>query len=245
MRSNTRIIVAATATAAIALCAGQAGAAFMSQFDSLPAGADANGANGWQGWNNVAADAGVISSDFAYEGPNSLLITGYTDAVQTFTGATSGQWSLSTKQYIPSGQKGLQYIMILNTYADNAMNNAGMWSTQLKFNLNSGKITDDFRSGGPPINIAFDQWADLRVDIDLDANTVSHFYNNTLVSTGSWTRSGASALAIAAVDLYSADNNRAYYDNLSLVQVPAPTTPGAMAIAFAAIAIPTRRRRPR
>ena len=243
MRSNTRVIVAATAATAIALCAGQAGAAFMSQFDALPAGTEANGMNGWKGWNNVASDAGVISSDIAYEGPNSLLIAGYTDAVQTFTGATAGQWSLSAKQYIPSGQTGLQYFIILNTYADNAMNNAGMWSTQLKFNLSSGKITDDFRSGS--VNIAFNQWADLRVDIDLDANTVSHFYNDALVSTGSWTRNGVSALAIAAVDLYTANDNRAYYDNLSLVQVPAPTTPGAIAIALAAVAIPVRRRRPR
>ncbi len=241
MKTGTRFLTVATAAAALGALASQADAGFMSQFDTISPGVDANGANGWQGWNNIAADAGVISDDIAYEGPNSLLIKGYTDAVQTYTGATSGVWSMQAKQYIASGQSGLQYFIILNTYTDGGMNNAGYWSTQLKFNLASGTLSDDFRGGSLPI--AFNQWSDLRIDINLDSNTVDSYYNNVLLSSGSWTRNGASHLGIAALDLYSADNNKAYYDNVALAEVPAPSVPGALAISVAAVIIPMRRRR--
>jgi len=229
---------------------GHADGAYMSSFDALVPGADVVGVDGWQGWDGVASSAGVVSSDVAYEGSNSLLIRGYTDAVQTYAGATSGVWSLQAKQYIPSGQSGSSYFIVMNRYVDGGNTDGGMWSSQIRFNLASGGIYDDLRGGYAHAH--FDSWNDIRIDIDLDANTIAQYYNDDLIAVGTWTRSGSSALAIAAIDLYSGEANSVYYDNISLTQtltpvtasadVPSPGTPGAVAIAAAAFFLPMRRR---
>lgn len=226
-------------TAALTLAlAGSASADFAAQFDSYITGTQLQNVDGWKGWDNVSSSAGLVSSDFFFTGTNSLKVHGYTDAVQTFSGVDSGVWSLSAKQYIPGGQAGQSYFILMNRYVDGGNSDSGMWSTQLRFDLAAGQVYDDFRGGS--LAIATDQWADIRIDINLTANTVQSYYNNQLLSSGSWTTSGTSALALAAVDLYSAENNSAYYDNLSLTGVP---TPGGAAIGMAGLFVLLRRKR--
>lgn len=226
-------------TTALALAlAGTASADFAAQFDSYITGTQLQNVDGWKGWDNVGSSAGLVSNDFFFTGTNSLKVHGYTDAVQTFSGVDSGIWSLSAKQYIASGQSGLTYFILMNRYVDGANNDSGMWSTQLRFDLGAGLVYDDFRGGS--LAIAANQWADIRIDINLTANTVQSYYNNQLLSAGSWTTSGTSALALAAVDLYSADNNSAYYDNMALTGVP---TPGGAAIGMAGLIVVLRRKR--
>lgn len=241
MKTRTGILVAAAA-GIVAVAAGQANADFkLMGFEDLAPGSAVSGFDGWAAWNDVAAHAGVITSDVAYDGVNSLRIAGYTDAVRAFSGVTSGQISLSAKQYIPSGQSGLTYFILMNDYIPGGNTNAGQWSTQLRFDLGSGFVRDDFRGGSVPI--VFDSWSDIRVDIDLDANTVAQFYNDTLIAKGSWTRNSRSMLQLSALDLYSGDKNVAYYDGVSLSgDVPAPSTTGALAILAAGLALPLRRR---
>ncbi len=221
-----------------ALLAGSASADFVSQFDSYVPGTSLSNVDGWKGWDNVAAHAGVVSNDFFYTGDSSIKIHGYTDAVRTFSDVTSGRWTIEAKQYIASGQSGLSYFIVMNRYVDGGNNDQGMWSTQLRFDLAGGRVSDDFRGGS--VAIQTDQWADIRLSIDLNANTVQSFYNNQLISSGVWMRSGSSAQAIAAIDLYSADNNAVYYDNVGLMGVP---TPGAMGIASVGMFVMLRRRR--
>ena len=236
MKTGTNVL----ACAALLAAAGQANAEFISHFDAFVPDADLVGVDGWHGWDNVASAAGVVSDDIAYEGPNSLLVTGYTDAVQTYTGATAGTWMLEAKQYIASGQSGLSYFIVMNRYTPGANGDSAAWSAQVKFDLASGLLSDDFRGGSLPI--AFNQWADLRLEIDLDADTVNTFYNDAHLSSGSWTRSGSSSLAIAAIDLYSGDANATYYDNVSLSpDVPSPGVPGAAALAIAGLCARLRR----
>jgi hypothetical protein len=199
---------------------GSASADFAAQFDAYLAGTRLQNVDGWKGWDNVAGHAGIVSNDFFYTGDSSLKIQGYTDAVRTFSGVSSGLWSVSAKQYIPGGQGGLSYLILMNRYVDGGNTDAGMWSTQLRFDLAAGLVHDDFRGGSVPI--VTNQWGDVRVDVDLTANTVRSYYNNQLISSGSWTTSGSSARAVAAIDLYSADNNSVYYDNVSLTGVPSP-----------------------
>lgn len=212
--------------------------AFMSSLESVSAGGSANGVEGWKGWDNVASSAGSVSSAFSFSGSNSLLVTGYTDAVQEFSGITSGAWSVTARQYIAAGQSGLTYFILMNKYADGANYDSGGWSTQLRFDLAAGRVYDDFRGGS--LAIATGQWSEVRVDIDLLANTVKHYYNGSLLSSGSWTRSGSSALALAAMDLYSADCNFTYYDAVSVASVPTAGT-GWLCVMLGVM--PARRRR--
>ena len=224
----TRHAMMMLSVGAILATTGAAHGAFMSDFEAYATGTELQDVGGWKGWDNVASSAGVVSDQYAYSGSGSVQIHGYTDAVREYAGITSGVWTLSMKQYIPSGQSGLQYAIVMNRYVDGGNSNAGSWSTQLKFDLGAGTVRDDFRGGSAPI--VTDQWVDMRLDVDLDANVVSSYYNGALISSGSWTRNGASLLAISALDLYSASDNYAYYDDIALTSsVP---TPGAPALAL-------------
>jgi len=236
MKTGTTTLAAAV----LLSLAGQASADFVSSFDAFTADADLVGVDGWHGWDNVVSSSGVVSDDIAYEGENSLLIHGYTDAVQVYSGVNAGSWTMEAKQYIASGQSGLSYYIIMNRYVPGSNGDSAAWSAQLKFNLASGVVNDDFRGGSLPI--AFNQWSDLRFDIDLDANTVQTYYNGSLLSSGAWMRGPSSSRAIAAIDLYSGDNNFTYYDNISLSpDVPTPGVPGAVALVLAGICVRLRR----
>ncbi len=64
------------------------------------------------------------------------------------------------------------------------------------------------------------------MDIDLDANTYQAYYNGSLVTSAAWKVKAASAMRLAAVNLF-AGNGSAFYDDISLTQlvahVPAPS----------------------
>ena len=63
-----------------------------------------------------------------------------------------------------------------------------------------------------------DQWVEIRVEIDLDNDTQSFFYNNVLLYSGTWSGevSGGGVTSIGAVDLFANGSSVVYYDDLSL-----------------------------
>jgi len=247
---TTRTIIAVVGIAGAGAVA-QAG--FFADFESYSPGQRLHGVDGWKGWDNVSGVAGLVSSSVAYDSENSLMVSGLaqssTDAVHQFTGATSGAWSVSAMQYLGSGQGGSTYFILMNRYSDGGNYDSAMWSTQLRFDFGSGRVYDDFRGGS--VAIATDEWASIRVDVDLTANTVKHFYNDILISQGTWTTGGSSAFAIAAIDLYTGAQNVAYYDDVSVSSVSelssAMRIPAQGAIATMAVAgilvLPRRRRK--
>jgi len=246
----TRNIIAASGFVAVASFAH---AGFFADFESLSSGQRLQGVDGWKGWDNVSKVAGLVSQSVAYESDRSIMITGVaqssTDAVQQIAGATSGAWSVSAMQYLGANQKGSTYFILMNKYADGKNNNAASWSTQLRFDLAAGRVYDDFRGGS--VAISANTWASIRVDIDLTANTVKHFYNEMLISQGTWTRGAASANALAAINLYTGAKNDAYYDNVTVSSASelssasrVPTQGALVTMAVAGlIAMPRRRRK--
>jgi len=247
---TTRTIIAVVGVAAIGAVA-QAG--FFADFESYAPGQRLHGIDGWKGWDNASSVAGLVSSSVAYDSENSLMVSGIaqssTDAVHQFSGATSGAWSVSAMQYLGSGQSGSTYFILMNRYSDGGNNDAAMWSTQLRFDLGNGRVYDDFRGGS--LAISTNEWASIRVDIDLTANTVKHFYNDILISQGAWTTGGSSAKALAAIDLYTGAQNVAYYDDVtvssaselsSAVRIPAQGALVTMAVAGIFV-MPRRRRK--
>lgn len=226
----------------LAASAGVSQAAFFSSFDTYANGQQLSAAGGWQGWDNVASVAGIVDSSISYTGGNSLRIgSGYTDAVQTYSGVNSGIWNFSTRQYISSGQTGSTYVILMNQYADGANSSSAMWSVQLNFDLANGVVRDDFRGGS--VAIAFNQWSTVDIAINLASNTISQYYNGTLVASGTWTTAAGSALNVAAVDLYTAGGNTAFYDDVSLVSAAAIPTPGTFSLASLGLLLAGSRRR--
>ncbi|MEK6702749.1 MAG: hypothetical protein AABZ53_10835 [Planctomycetota bacterium] len=124
----------------------------------------------------------------------------------------------------------------MNTYDDFGAGTTDRWSLQLKFDLSNNTVYDDALGGAGSPGTAFlaivrDAWAEISVDIDLDANTMVARYNGAVVISTSWTRGTAGAQqAIEAVDLYSSSTGPVFYDDLALTRVPAPGALGVLAL---------------
>lgn len=225
-------LVAASACPAAAL------AQWSDNFDSYATGS-INGQGGWKGWDGAPSAAGSVSTEFSLTLPNSQQIGGAADSVHEYTGVTSGKWTYTAQQYIPSSfTSGSTYFILMNKYTDGGPHTGpDNWSVELQFLGDTGLIVDDFRPGGP-IPFVRDQWAEIRIELDLTLNTISQFYNGALISAGTWTNGPTSAMSLAAVDLFANGTTNVYYDNMSLIPAPATAALPALAGLFAA-----RRRR--
>ncbi len=195
-------------------------------FDSYATGSQLHGQGGWKGWDNNPAAGALTSSAQARSAPNSAAIVGASDLVHEYSGYTSGQWVYTAWQYVPTNFTGQSYFILLNTYSDGGTNN---WSTQLCFDASAGLVKDDVPgdcSGATGLPLVTGQWVEIRVEIDLTANTQAVYYNNQLLFQDTWTDhvSGGGALNIAAVDLFANNASTVYYDDLSLA---APAQPVA------------------
>ncbi len=143
---------------------------------------------------------------------------------------------------MPTDYTGESVFILLNTYDRQlAPNN---WSTQVRFDGATNQVLNDGGVSGGTLALVKGQWVELRVEIDLDADTQSFYYNNQLLYSGTWSGqvSGSGATSIAAVDLFADSASVVYYDDMSLVNVSQPTVcsaPGV--IPWASVALGQRR----
>lgn len=211
-------------------------------FDSYTTGS-ISGKGGWEGWAGTPAVAGTVSTANSFSAPNSLRLVAGNDTVRPFTGITSGLWTFSLKQYLPSTSSGSTWTIFLNQYPNNLN-----WSVQVLSDLSAGLIGVFDSNGnqqGATLNLVKDQWVDMRFEINLNANSVSSFYNNTLIGTMPWQTGGINQLQ--ALDLYpdegaaTAQVGPVYYDNLSLTAVPEPSSLALLLIGGLAVFARSRR----
>jgi len=189
---------------------------FAERFDGYAEGSSIHGQGGWKGWDNNPAFDAEVSSDERHSLPYAVDIRSDADLVQEFSGVTAGRWSLTAWQYIPSWYSGASNFILLNTYNDGGPYN---WSTQLVFDAATGQIVSD-PEGLPVGSYITGAWVPLGVEIDLDADTQTFFYDGVELLTKSWTEgaSGGGALNFAALDLFANSASSVYYDDLSLVE---------------------------
>lgn len=200
------------AAAALALCLPvAAGAQWSENFDAYANGQSMHGIGGWKGWDNNPAATAYVTNLHSHSAPHSVDIRPTSDLVHEFSGYTTGIWIVTAWQYIPSGSTGAQYFILLNTYADGGPYN---WSTELQFY--NGLVIND--GDGSSLPLIYDQWVEIRIEIDMSTDSQSMYYGGTLLTTTSWTDglSGDGALNIAAMDLYSNAASSIYYDDISI-----------------------------
>jgi subtilisin family serine protease len=183
-------------------------------FDSYATGQNLHGVNGWKGWDNNPAFTAFTSDTQARSTSNSVEIEGNNDPVREFDGIAAGQWTFTTWQYIPSSMTGESYFIMLNTYNDNGTKS---WSVQVNFNGTTNLVTNTGASG-QTLPLVTDQWVEIRVEIDLNSDTQSFYYDDQLLYTGSWTTevNPGGVLSIGAVNLYANNASAVYYDDMSL-----------------------------
>ncbi|MEI2688245.1 MAG: hypothetical protein V9H69_00460 [Anaerolineae bacterium] len=189
-------------------------------FDSYATGSQLHGQGGWKGWANDPGAGALTSGDQFRSSPNSAAILGASDLVHEYS-ETDGQWVYTTWQYVPADFTGQSYFIMLNSYDDAGANNN--WSIQVMFDGGANQVLNDGGASGGTLPLVRGQWVEIRVEIDLDADTQSFYYNNQLLYTGTWSGevSGGGATSIAAVDLFANGASVVYYDDMSLTAVAA------------------------
>lgn len=189
---------------------------FFDNFDSYALGSQMHGQGGWAGWDGDPNAGALVTDEQSFSPPHSVDIVDASDLVHEFTGFTSGQWVLKAWVYVPSGTSGISYIIALNTYEILGDKN---WSMQVFFDAGGGVVVSEFDGGTLPI--VTDQWVEYRVEIDLDADVQTAFYNGAQLYSKSWTEgvSGGGVPNIAAIDLFANGATSVFYDNVSLCPV--------------------------
>jgi hypothetical protein len=211
-------------------------------FDSYDNGTVLFDIGGWSGWDHNPEAAGVVTNEQARSAPHSIRVKNPVDAVHPFSGIEGGQWRIIAWQYIPSGLSGSTYF-IVNSYYQHG--GPYFWTVQLRFDPSTNEVYDDLRApSGPGLPIVYDQWVEIRIDVDFEAGplgTVWEYYNGQLLLSGNWITGSVGQLAIGNIDLYGPQETGVYYDDLEVKPLAPP--PAATRPLFAGVqygGLPTR-----
>lgn len=200
----------------ITMLAGVAIADWSDNFDSYSPGG-LHGLGGWAGWDNDPMWDAIVTSSISYSSPNSIEIISTTDIVQEFD-ESSGTWLITAMQYIPTGGSGDQFFIMHNVYIPGG---AFSCAHDLIFYQNTGIM--EFYQTGTTTPIVFDQWVEIRVEVDLDANTQCAYYNDIFLGSAAWTTAGA--IEIASINLFSWGASTIYYDDLEMTNTTGALEP--------------------
>ena len=195
------------------------GAALCDNFDSYTAGDPVGpGASWWTTWSGVegGAEDGLISSDQAYSGANSMLVSegGVNDIILKLGDLSSGNWRLEWQMYVPDAKTG--YYNIQETEAPGVA-----WNLELLFGLSavgvpapSGDGIVSIPAGGPSFSYPVGEWFLIEHLIDLDADLIELYVNGVLVLSDVYMGN------LGGIDFYSIDANCRYYiDDVLLTEI--------------------------
>lgn len=210
--------------ALVALMAVPAMGAWAEDFQSYALGSNITGQGGWEGWNAGATAATISAAHPKFAGDQAVLMATDDDLVHQYSGYTSGQYQYTAWQYIPSNHvtDSVTYFIMMNKYS--VTPDSKGWAVQMPFDYKTGRVYDDMVENEAGVPIVYDAWKEIKITIDLDANTRTCYYDGQVVGTAAWYNpSDANHLkSIAAVDLWADKGGGGVcYDNLSLVPEPA------------------------
>lgn len=196
-------------------------------FDSYETGSLLVGQGGWQAWDNDLNVKAYVSDNQSRSPPNSAQITwfgaAWADMVQMFSDVNSGKWRIIAWLYVPSEMTGNSFFILMNTYTPGVTHNNQDWSCQLTFSATTGIIAD-YNDATKTLPLVKDDWAQIRVDIDFDADWQVIYYNNQELNAKIWTGGAGypgGALNLAAVDLYAdqTTSTSVYWDDMRLAEI--------------------------
>lgn len=185
-------------------------------WDSYATGQDMHGVGGWKGWDNDSTCTAFTSDLQFLSSPNSIDIVRESDLVHELA-HDNGVWVVTAHQFVPASFNGTSFFIVMNEYTDYG---PYAWATQVAFDSSSDMVWYLYPFFGDPLPLVIGQWAEIRVEIDLDADWQSIYYNGDLLYECPWTfLYPGSSTSIAAIDLCAGNASSVYYDDLSIVEV--------------------------
>lgn len=169
---------------------------------------------GWETWDLAGPSVDCpVMDDNPFEGNNYLVANVNGDVVRVVD-VNSGVWEHKVMTYVPGDAAGIGYMIALNTYAHGG---AKDWSMQVAFDPLLGIV--EFQDQAFEIAlIQADEWVELRTVVDLDNDTVDHYYDGEqIVFGGNW--SDGVSVSIQCWDYFSTLDGMGY-DNASFQPVP-------------------------
>lgn len=186
-------------------------------FESYAIGSTISGQGSWDTWDQAPGVDSIVTTAYnsTVGGDRSLELGPGDDIVRLFNGLNQGLFSFTSNVYIPSGQAGNYYFILLNTYEHNGPKN---WSVQVELNDATGLVEDFGGSSAvtglsTPTTIVYDQWVEIEVIVDITNNVYSANYNGVqIMRENVWQNGGASQMR--CVDLYNGGTGTFYYDDV-------------------------------
>ncbi len=161
---------------AIVVIAPTAEAVWDENFDSYANGSGLIGQGGWEGWDDNPATDAYVTNFVSLSAPHSVDVTPTTDVVHQFEGYTSGLFTITAWQYIPSSATGEQYFILLDDYSHGGTYH---WALQLVFA--NGLVESQW--DGLALSLIYDQWVQIFVEINLDVDDMAVYYDGVLLFT--------------------------------------------------------------
>ena len=225
----------------VALGASIAGAQYSANFENPPYTlGQLEGQDIWNDWTGVPTNATEVvdTHNATPGGSQSIRVNPGADTVADFDmlpggSFNSGQWILRAKTFVPSGSTGACYFLVMNQW-DVTGTPAYEWNLQLSFRMGLGRVRLDSPNQVFERPLIYNTWVEVRAEYDLDADTVSVYYNDFLMDTydprcgvtiGCGTTFAESI--IDAIDLYpdpSSNPSHMFFDDISVE--PPGGTPG-------------------
>jgi hypothetical protein len=212
-------------------------AQFSDGFESYASGSAIEGQGGWQNWDSVVQgnqpyNTVVSAPPTPHGGDRMLRVVGSNDVncsqcadtIHRLGGPyTSGQWTFRIWQYLPNSYFGEQYVMLLNDWTDGGV---GPYEWSLVMHMDSGTsqvfvdilATANPTTTGGPQALLYDQWVEIRVELDLDVDACEVFYGGVSMYTYTWSVGATTGLPeLEILDLFANEtDSEVFYDDVSL-----------------------------
>jgi type IX secretion system substrate protein/PA domain-containing protein len=187
----------------------------------------------WSTWSGVfgTAEDGIVSSDQAFDGSNSMLIgdNGAQDVLLLLGNQTTGNWRIEMQMYVPTGNIG--YYNIQDDEAPGQQWNMEAWFNGS--NANPSVYTPGMGqlASGETFACPQSTWFEVSSDIDLDNRTHTLTVDGVVVLDAVDYPAGDK---IGAIDFFSiSPDNTAYFDAIRLIELePVVVDPDPVNVTF-------------
>lgn len=135
----------------------------------------------WTTWSNTpgSAEDPLVSNTYAFEGVNSVKVSGSNDGVIKLNDLTSGRYRVEFYMYVPAGKVG--YYNVLQDF--NGSNSK--WGIQIYFQNGVGTI-DGNGEAAASFNFNHGEWFKIQHFIDIDNDWIDFYINDELIHAYQW-----------------------------------------------------------